>query len=88
VDKGVPKLNQYLPFVTTSVLKDLKVNYAGSGEYVSHADGAPVEIDLTLSFQEIQMLNKTVIAAFLQYYGSQNTVVQNPTTQPTPQTGG
>jgi hypothetical protein len=56
--------NNYLPFFSTCVLKNMTINYGGGKEFVTHSDGAPVEYELTLKFGETQILNKTVINAF------------------------
>ena len=55
---GNPVRNTFLPFISTSVLQDLTVNYSGNKEFSSHPDGSPVEYELTLKFQETQVLNK------------------------------
>jgi hypothetical protein len=60
---GVLK-NKYLPFVMTSVLTGIDVNYSGSNNFVTFKDtSAPVEVDLTLKFKETQILTKEVILA-------------------------
>jgi len=56
--------NNYLPFFSTCVLKNMTINYGGGKEFVTHSDGAPVEYELTLKFGETQILNKSVINAF------------------------
>ena len=63
IDKsGKAVENTYLSFIMTSVLKDVSVNYSGNNNYVSFKDTyAPVDIDLTLKFQEKQILTKEII---------------------------
>lgn len=68
---GVAYHNPYLPFFSTCILKNLSVNYAGGKEFVSHSDGSPVEYEITLKFQETQILNKTVLNAFDSYVNTQ-----------------
>jgi hypothetical protein len=61
-----PKLNPYLPAISTCVLTKMDVTY-GEKEIVSHADGSPVELTLSLSFQETQVMTKSVVNAFDSY---------------------
>jgi hypothetical protein len=49
--------NQYLPKYGDLVLKDIDVNYAPNG-YASHRDGAPIQTQLTLQFQEIEIVDR------------------------------
>ena len=65
-DEGNPKLNPYLPAISTCVLTKMDVTY-GEKEIVSHADGSPVELTLSLSFQETQVMTKSVVKAFDSY---------------------
>ena len=65
-DNGNPKLNPYLPAISTCVLTKMDVTY-GEKEIVSHADGSPVELTLSLSFQETQVMTKSVVNAFDSY---------------------
>lgn len=78
MENGNPIHNKYLPFFSTSVLKDLTVNYGGGKEFASHKDGSPVEYELTLKFQETQILNKTVINAFDTYVNNGGLQIQPP----------
>ena len=49
--------NQYLPRYGDCVLKDIDVNYAPNG-FATHNDGSPVQTQLTLTFQEIEIVTK------------------------------
>lgn len=51
------KLNKYLPYIKQSYLTSLTANYNGSTN-LYHKDGAPVEVDVTLQFQETKVLHK------------------------------
>lgn len=60
--KGAIAKNKYLPFVLTSVLTGIDVNYSGNNNFVTFKDtAAPVEVDLVLKFKEVQILTKEVI---------------------------
>ena len=74
---GNPVRNTFLPFISTSVLQDLTVNYSGNKEFSSHPDGSPVEYELTLKFQETQVLNKNVIDYFDSYIRNENIAVES-----------
>ena len=54
--------NTFLFRTKNSVLKDISVDYTGSGSFVTFSDGAPVEIRLSLSFQETVMIDKKAIS--------------------------
>ena len=54
--------NKFLPRYGDCVLTDIDVNYAPSG-FAAHIDGAPVQTQLTLSFQEIEVVTKAKLAA-------------------------
>ena len=73
-DKGNPKLNPYLPAISTCVLTKMDVTY-GEKEIVSHADGSPVELTLSLSFQETQVMTKSVVKAFDSYIHGQGLAI-------------
>jgi hypothetical protein len=47
--------NPYLFNIGTSVIKDMSVNYDPQSLVGFHSDGSPVQIDLTLTFQEIEL---------------------------------
>jgi hypothetical protein len=54
------KPNPYITKVTESVIKSIDVNYAPNG-YTTHDDGSPVQIQMTLQFQEIQLVDSAKI---------------------------
>ena len=58
-------------------MQDLTVNYSGNKEFSSHPDGSPVEYELTLKFQETQVLNKNVIDYFDSYIRNENIAVES-----------
>jgi hypothetical protein len=43
------------------VLTDVNVNYAPNGTWSTHADGSPVQTSLTLSFKEIELVDRTAV---------------------------
>jgi hypothetical protein len=47
--------NPYLFDIGTSVIKDMSVNYDPQSLVGFHSDGSPVQIDLNLTFQEIEL---------------------------------
>jgi hypothetical protein len=47
--------NPYLFTIGTSVIKDMSVNYDPQSLVGFHSDGSPVQIDLNLTFQEIEL---------------------------------
>ena len=47
--------NPYLFEIGTSVITDMSVNYDPQSLVGFHSDGSPVQIDLTLTFQEIEL---------------------------------
>lgn len=44
-----------------SVLKSVDVNYSPNGIWSAHPDGSPTQVNLTLQFQEIALVDKTAI---------------------------
>ena len=66
------KLNPYLPQIYRCVLTGVNVNYTGSSTWSMHPDGAPTDVEITLTFtetvkptrdiihQEINTWNKTI----------------------------
>jgi hypothetical protein len=52
------KENPYVNKISTCVLEDMKVDYGGSQQFSSFADGSPTEINLSLSFVEKEVLTK------------------------------
>jgi hypothetical protein len=49
--------NKYINKFKRSVLENVSVNYAPNG-WSAHADGAPVQTTLTLSFKELELVDK------------------------------
>jgi hypothetical protein len=54
IDNG---LNPHLPKYGDCVLTDMDVNYAPSG-FATHQDGSPVQIQLNLTFKEIEIVTR------------------------------
>lgn len=50
--------NTYLPKYADCVLQGISVNYAPNG-YAAHVDGAPVQTQLSLSFREIEIVERS-----------------------------
>ena len=59
-DKDLAKENSFYSKIATCVLKGVDVNYTPNGVR-SFDDGAPTQIDMTLSFTETEMLTKQKI---------------------------
>ena len=49
--------NQHLPRYTDCVLEDISVDYAPNG-WAAHTDGAPIQSHLSLSFHEVETVDK------------------------------
>jgi len=49
--------NTKLPKYTDCVLEDVSVDYAPNG-FAAHEDGAPIQTHLTLSFQEVEIMDR------------------------------
>lgn len=47
--------NDFLPKIRECVCTNVEVGYTGSGTWSSFANGAPVDIDLTLQFNELEL---------------------------------
>ena len=54
------RMNRNINKVAESVLESIDVNYAPNG-WAAHDDGAPVQTTLTLSFKEMELIDKTKI---------------------------
>jgi hypothetical protein len=54
-----PNINK----VKKCVLMDVNVNYAPNGTWSTHDDGSPVQTSLTLSFKEIELVDRTDVEA-------------------------
>ena len=52
------KENSFYNKIATCVLTNVDVNYTPNGQVQSFADGAPTQIDMSLSFKETEMLTK------------------------------
>ncbi len=50
--------NKYIHKISTCVLENMSVDYGGSQQFGSFADGAPNEINMRLSFRELEVLTK------------------------------
>ena len=62
--------NPYMDFISTCVLQGVTVNYSGGGPFLTHQDGAPAALDLTLQFKETEILTKNRIESlFNQKFG-------------------
>ena len=53
LDKNSDNPNPYLPTLNRCAITQIATNFSGAGAWASHADGSPVEIDLTLSLTEL-----------------------------------
>ena len=56
------KPNKYVNKVAESVITNVDVNYAPNG-WAAHHDGAPLQIQLTLQFKEIKLIDKDKVDA-------------------------
>lgn len=52
------KENKWLNKVSTCALTDMRVDYGGQGNYSTFNTGAPTEINLTLTFTELETMTK------------------------------
>jgi len=57
------QLNPYIHKHTSAVLKEVNVNYTPQGQFTSFDNGAPTQINMTLSFQELSILTKGHLGA-------------------------
>ena len=69
---GGGKQNSYLNKIATCVLKNMSVKYGG-GRYSAHVDDGegstpPVESEMTLQFQELEIITKTKNSAVMARY--------------------
>jgi hypothetical protein len=58
-----PNENLNLPKYTDCVLEDISVDYAPNGFAAHEDDGAPVQTQLTLTFQEVEIVDRTRLSA-------------------------
>lgn len=50
--------NTNMPRISTCVLEDVQVDYAASGQFVTFADGMPVQIRMRLQFKELNIITR------------------------------
>jgi len=55
------KENPFLDFISSCVLTNVIVDYTSDGSFLTHHDGSPFSVDLTLEFQETEILTKNRI---------------------------
>lgn len=61
-DTGEFDINPKIPKITTCVLEQVDIDYVGeSDRFVSHADGVPVHMKMTLRFKEIEIIHKELV---------------------------
>jgi hypothetical protein len=53
-DKEHPHLNK----ISTCVLTDMQVNYSPNGQFATHVDGFPTQINVNMTFLELETLTK------------------------------
>jgi hypothetical protein len=56
--------NPNLPRISTCVLKTMNINYSPQNQFVTFHDGAPVEIQLRLVFQETELITRDLITTY------------------------
>lgn len=62
IQVGNPKgENPWVTKVKESVLEHIDVNYSPNGIWSTHPDGSPTQINLTLGFKEIELIDRTAI---------------------------
>ena len=57
-DPETAKENSFYNKIATCVLTNVDVNYTPNGQVQSFGDGAPTQIDMSLSFKETEMMTK------------------------------
>lgn len=57
-----PKENRNIHRHTSCVLKSVNINYTPQGQFTTFDDGMPTQINMTLTFQELGLLTKDMIA--------------------------
>ena len=50
--------NSYLDFYSTCVITNMEVDYNGKGEFLTHSEGQPQAVSLTLSLQETEIIDR------------------------------
>jgi hypothetical protein len=53
--------NPNIPKISTCVLENIDLNFAAGGSWTAFDDGRPVEISMTLTFKEVEMIHKQLI---------------------------
>jgi len=57
-DTGAVEDNLYLPRISQCILTDVATNYTSVGLWSAFKSGAPVEVELSLSFSEVELITK------------------------------
>lgn len=60
---GVENQNKYLNKISSCILKTVTVNYAPNGTFQTLENGDPIQINMTLHFEELETLHRDRIAA-------------------------
>ena len=55
------KENTYVSKIATCILQSMRVNYTPDGQWATHENGAPVAVQISLSFKELTVLTKDKI---------------------------
>jgi len=58
---GLSVENEFIAKIGTCVLESVDVNYVGSGRFMTFEDGQPVDIEVRLSFQEVDIMTREAI---------------------------
>ena len=56
--------NPNLPRISTCVLRKININYSPQNQFVTFHDGAPVQIQLRLEFQETELITRDLITTY------------------------
>lgn len=62
IKNNIEEQNKYLNKISSCVLRSVFVNYAPNGSFQSLENGEPVQVNMTLHFQEIETLHRDRIA--------------------------
>jgi len=60
-NNGTVNDNEFLPKISQCVCTDVGVNYTSAGLWTAFNSGAPVDLELTLSFSEVEIMTKSRI---------------------------
>jgi hypothetical protein len=63
IKDGVENQNQFLNKISSCVLKSVQVDYSPNGSFQTLENGEPVQVNMTLHFEEIETLHRDRIAA-------------------------